>query len=120
MSIRPEVAALAWWAPLPPEEEWEPRQIDDFVVAVDAVSGPLTAEERDALLPVLAGSSEDSVYGVAWGVLHLLETAPDDGWQERLDTTGHPWFELLLVRWRNHVADQAHQGRRGPRPDAGV
>ncbi|MGN6302608.1 MAG: hypothetical protein ACTHN8_16120 [Angustibacter sp.] len=104
MSIRPEVAALARWAPLPPEDEWEPQRIDEFVAAIDAVSPPLTAQERRALIPVLGGPSEDSVYGVAWGVLHLLETAPDDGWQERLDTAASPWFDLLLVRWRNHVA----------------
>ena len=103
MSIRPEVAALATWAPLPPEDEWEVDRIDEFVAAIDAVSGPLTAEERDALIPVLGGPSEDSVYGGAWGVLHLLETAPWDGWQERLDTAASPWHERLLIRWRNYV-----------------
>ena len=106
MTIRPEVTALAAWGPLPPDDEWDPQQIDAFAAAVDAVSRPLTAEERDLLLPVLSGPSEDSVYGVTWGVLHLLETAPADGWQERLDTAASPWFDLLRVRWRNFLDNQ--------------
>jgi len=103
MSLRPEVLTLAAFAPLAPEDDWEVDDIDAFAAAIEAVHPPITAEEREALLPVFSCSHEDSVYGVAWGVLHLLESSPSDGWQERLDTAGHPWLELLTIRHQNYL-----------------
>jgi len=38
-------------------------------------------------------------------VLHLLETAPDDGWQLRLPRASSYWYDLLVMRWENSLAD---------------
>ncbi|HEY0240628.1 MAG TPA: hypothetical protein VGC37_18510 [Friedmanniella sp.] len=97
---RPEVRRLAAWAPIPPEEDefWQQDVIDGFAADIAAVAPPLTASERDALLALLEGPGDDTVYGVLWGVLHLVETAPEDGYEFRLQTTGRPWFERLLTR----------------------
>ena len=98
--VRSEVHRLAAWAPVPPEEDefWQQDVVDRFAADVAAIAPPLTASERDALLPLLAGPADDTVYGVLWGVLHLVETAPEDGYEFRLRTTGRPWFDRLLNR----------------------
>jgi hypothetical protein len=48
--------------------------------------------------------------GVASGVLHLLETAPSEGWQDDLEAAGKPWFERLAIRWRKYPDDQGRGG----------
>ena len=105
MTVRPEVLTLAEFGPLPPEEAWDEGSINDFAAAIAAVTQPLSGEERDALLPLFDRPSDDSVWGVAWGVLHLLETAPDDGWQLRLPRASSYWYDLLVMRWANSVSD---------------
>lgn len=104
MTVRPEVLALATFGPLPPEQEWDEQPIEDFAAAIEAVPRPISAEERDALLPLFDRPSEDSVWGVAWGVLHLLETAPSDGWQLRLPRGSSYWYDVLAMRWENYLA----------------
>lgn len=104
MTVGPEVLALAAFGPLRPEEEWDGQPIEDFAAAIEAVPRPISAEERDALLPLFDRPYEDSVWGVAWGVLHLLETAPSDGWQLRLPRAASYWYDLLAVRWENYLA----------------
>ena len=104
MTVGPEVLALAAFGPLRPEEEWDGQPIEDFAAAIEAVPRPISAEERDALLPLFDRPYEDSVWGVAWGVLHLLETAPSDGWQLRLPRAASSWYDLLAVRWENYLA----------------
>ena len=101
--IRPEVRRLASWAPLPPEDDelWREDVIDRFAADVAAVPPPLTTREREALLMLLERPADDTVHGVLWGVLHLVETAPDDGYEVRLPTDDNPWFALLLTRWTN-------------------
>ncbi|GAA3560381.1 hypothetical protein GCM10022197_14820 [Microlunatus spumicola] len=101
--VRPEVRRLASWAPLPSEDDelWQEDVIDRFAADVAAVAPPLSVPERDALLALLGRPDDDTVYGVLWGVLHLVETAPDDGYEHRLETSGHPWFATLLDRRAN-------------------
>lgn len=105
MTARPEVVALAAFGPLPPEEVWDETSIDRLASAIAAVPQPLSREERDVLLPLFDRPSEDSIWGVAWGVLHLLETAPADGWQLRLPRHSSYWYDLLAVRWENFLAE---------------
>lgn len=84
---------------------WDEQSIEDFATAIKAVPQPISEEERDALLPLFDRPCEDSVWGVAWGVLHLLETAPSDGWQLRLPRASAYWYDLLAVRWENSLSD---------------
>ena len=100
VEVRPEVRQLAAWAPIPPEEDefWQEDVIDQFAADIAAVSAPLSTMERDALLALLAGPDDNTVHGVLWGVLHLVETAPDDGYEHRLQAGADSWFQRLLIR----------------------
>lgn len=103
--VRPEVRRLASWAPVPSEDDvvWQEDVIDRFAADVAAVAPPLTTSERDALLALLERPDDDTVDGVLWGVLHLVETAPDDGYEHRLRTSGNPWFERLLSQVHERI-----------------
>lgn len=96
--MRPEVQSLATWAPLPSEDEWEDEPLHDFGHAVHAVHPPLTCEEAAALQPLLDRPYEDSIYGVLWGVLHLVESCDYSDWQPEDESPGKPWLEFLHRR----------------------
>lgn len=111
LGVRPEVVRLAGWAPLPSEDEWEDGALEDFGNAVNAVQPPLTGEESAALLPLLDRPYEDSIYGVLWGVLHLIESCDYTGWQPVDHNPGAPWLQRLRRRWMN---GERQRGRGGP------
>jgi hypothetical protein len=70
---------------------------------VNQITPPLSLEEARTLLPLLDRESDDSLYGMVWTVLHLLETAP--GWPPpellSLASPDRPWFRRLTDRARN-------------------
>ncbi|MFI9120604.1 hypothetical protein ACIGW0_14580 [Streptomyces bikiniensis] len=89
--MRPEVQAFVADGPLPDWDASE-EEIDRRVRQLDAISKPVTAEEARALVSCFG---PDDCYGVAWSLLHLIETAPDpvlatdpgpdaDDWHRRL------------------------------------
>jgi hypothetical protein len=82
---------------LPDEALAEVTRVQTFETALAQVESPLTDEEALALLSVFP-SDESSCFGLAWSVLHLIETAP--GWplaQARLLAT-NPWVRSMLER----------------------
>ncbi|MGA5494767.1 hypothetical protein ACPCSP_10415 [Streptomyces cinereoruber] len=71
--MRPEVQAFVAAGPLPDEDASE-EEIDRRVRQLDAISKPVTAEEARALVSCFG---PDGCYGVAWSLLHLVESGPD-------------------------------------------
>ncbi|GAA5023882.1 hypothetical protein GCM10023258_15550 [Terrabacter aeriphilus] len=80
------------------------RSVDHFAAAIAAVPQALSAEEREVLLPLFDRPSDDSVRGVAGGALHLLETAPDDGWQLRRPRASSYRYDLLVMCWEDSLS----------------
>jgi hypothetical protein len=89
--IRPEVRELVALGALPAEDVAEQQDLEHRERLVRAIT---------ALLAVFG---PDGCYGVAWSLLHLVETAP--GWPLedalRDDRGGNEWILLLRQRVAN-------------------
>ena len=72
MNIRTEVSELASLGPLPGENADE-SVIARHQASIGKIDGPVSVEEA-AILMGLFGS--DDCYGLAWSLLHLIESAP--------------------------------------------
>ncbi|WP_181449383.1 hypothetical protein [Nonomuraea aridisoli] len=71
--MRPEVQAFVAEGPLP-DEDADEAEIDRRDAQLRAISRPVTGEEAKALA---ACFGPDDCYGVAWALLHLIETGPN-------------------------------------------
>lgn len=71
--MRPEVRTFVADGPLP---DWDASEdeIDRRVAQLNAVHGPVSHEEAAALAGCFG---PDDCYGVAWSLLHLIETGPN-------------------------------------------
>ncbi|MFJ3899814.1 hypothetical protein [Streptomyces sp. NPDC090083] len=96
--MRPEVQAFVADGHLPNCDADE-EEIDRRVNQLEAISAPVTADEADALA---ACFGPDDCYGVAWSLLHLIETSPGPVPPVALpgaDAT--EWHRTLWNRWGN-------------------
>ena len=73
MSIRSEVQILIDMGPLPSSEEAKEEDLLRREAALKAVRPPLTQEEANELTKCFG---PDECFGLAWSLLHLIETAP--------------------------------------------
>ncbi|MEV6162766.1 hypothetical protein AB0L71_12725 [Streptomyces sp. NPDC052052] len=71
--MRPEVQTFVAGGPLPDEDSTE-EEIDRRDQQLRAIPKPVTEEEANALVSCFG---PDSCYGVAWTLLHLIETGPN-------------------------------------------
>ena len=101
-TLREPVRALAEWGPLPPEDTWEPDAVDALQEAIRKVQTPISEPELQAILVLLDRPWEDDIYGVAQGLIPLVESYPDDRWVHALDSQNRPWFQLLQMRLCNY------------------
>jgi hypothetical protein len=94
MSIRPEVQRLVDLGPFPASQEADPDDVDHRGALLSSVTPPVTREEAAALL-VCFGA--DEAFGLAWALVHLIESGP-------LPLTARPadseneWIRLLWDR----------------------
>ena len=101
---RPEVRNLASQSPLGPESAWDEESLEQLAADIEAVSPPVTAEEAAALLPLLDRPHDDSIYGLLWAVLHLIESFGEAGRTRPAPDSDAPWLALLHDRWQNRQA----------------
>jgi hypothetical protein len=96
MSVRNEVANFASLGRLPREDAGE-GVFQRHEALLRAISRPVTAEEAEILMKCFP-DSEESAYGAAWSLLHLIETAkplslpssrPSEPWLGRLWDRSH-------------------------------
>jgi hypothetical protein len=81
----------------------EPDAIEPFDLAIASLTPPASEEEARALLNVLP-HHEDSLFGLAWGVLHFIESAPGWPYADELDDRG--W-------WVHFLRERVEEGQRG-------
>jgi hypothetical protein len=95
--MRTSVINLVSLGRLPEERTAAVPQLQAFEAALKAIERPVTDEEAMSLLQVLP-STEESCFGLAWSVLHLIETAP--GWplKEAELQRSNPWVASMLER----------------------
>jgi hypothetical protein len=73
MKIRKEVKELAELGPLPASSIATEHDLDQRVAVLKRITPPVTDEEAIALTESFG---PDECFGVAWTLLHLIETAP--------------------------------------------
>jgi hypothetical protein len=95
--IRPAVTDFLAVGPLP-DEEASVEAIQRSQNLLEQIQGPVTDEEAAALL---AGFGPDDCYGLAWTLLHLIETAPGTQTAEYPADSDNPWIQLLRRRVEN-------------------
>jgi hypothetical protein len=75
--LREQVRRLAALGPLPLEANAAVPAIRDYQDLLKSLGGRVNDEEAAALCRILP-ATEESCFGLAWTVLHLVESAP--GW----------------------------------------
>jgi hypothetical protein len=92
-TVRIEVRTLEAYSPLARESEYTAQALAPIQAAIESITPPLALDEARTLLLLLDRKSEDDLYGLAWTLVALLETAP--GW---------PPEELKTLALRIHAA----------------
>jgi hypothetical protein len=97
MSVRQAVADFVKLGPLPDDDASE-ETITKHHLALEHIKRPVTDEEAELLVKCFG---PDDCYGLAWTLLHLIETAPggipikeppsekDNEWLRRLWSGSH-------------------------------
>jgi hypothetical protein len=73
MAIRQSVRDLAALGPLPSSDEATPEAVDQWHDRLTAITRPVNEQEALILLTLFG---PDDCFGVAWTLLHLIETCP--------------------------------------------
>jgi hypothetical protein len=95
--VRQEIHDLVKLGPLPDEGATVER-IAEYERLLLSISRPVTDEEATTLAGLFG---PDDCYGLAWTLLHLIETAP--GWpiEECLQDDTNPWIHRLRTGVEN-------------------
>lgn len=93
--MRSEIKRLVLLGPLPPEPAASVEHLRQVEALLLSVTKPVSNEEARALVK-LFGS--DGCFGLAWSVLHLIESAP--GWPlaDCLVNSSNEWVASLRDR----------------------
>jgi hypothetical protein len=93
--MRTLVTQLVALGQLPSEQEAAAPQVQEFEQVIQKIAPPLTKEEALALLSVFG---QDGCFGLAWSLLHLIETAPGWPYPEARLRAANPWVKSMLER----------------------
>lgn len=105
VQVRQEIEELAALGPLPLEErvvagEVTEEQLIRWERLILRIAGPVTDEEARILASLFP--TEGTAFGLAWSLLHLIETAPHWPLADVLETTPRTeWIERLRRRIEN-------------------
>ncbi len=92
--IRDEVKSFVTLGPLP-DFSADQATIDLHQQALEKISAPISNEEALALL---ASFGSDDSFGLAWRLLHLIETAPDSPLDSEPEPGANEWLRVLWGR----------------------
>ena len=103
--IRPEIEGLERLGPLPADDDDDPgidRRLFDVERLLAAVDPPVTVEEA-RVLAALFPRDGGTCYGLAWSLLHLIETlGADDGLREVVPgVDSAQWRKMFEQRLEN-------------------
>lgn len=95
MAIRREVEILSEAGPLPSEDGATPEESEEWERLLKQIVEPLSDDEAQLLL---ATFGPDGCFGLAWFVLHLIESAPGALTAVYVDNVDNAWVKLLEDR----------------------
>jgi hypothetical protein len=107
MTVRKEVRSFVDLGPLPPEDTASEAEVREAQHHVEAITPPVSREE----VTLLIGSfRRDTCFGLAWTLLHLIESGPNPAIRTEPTDDTNEWIKLL---WRR----AQHLHRQGPPSD---
>jgi hypothetical protein len=92
--IRKEVAELVDLGSLPPSSSGE-AAIRTHEQALGRISPPVTTDEARVLLHCFG---PDDCFGLAWSLVHLIESAPNAPLENEPEADANEWLRLLWSR----------------------
>ena len=96
-TMRESVIQFTSLGRLPEEETADVAQLQEFEAALKTIERPVSNQEAVALLSSFP-TGEHSCFGLAWSLLHLIETAPGWPYQEVRLHEANPWVKTMLER----------------------
>ncbi len=93
--IRDEVAAFLAIAPLPPSNQADQEQLERLTELLMKISFPVTREEA---IQLATAFGPDECFGLAWTLVHLIESAPGGAPLDAIPDTDNEWITLLRDR----------------------
>ncbi|MEI7055101.1 hypothetical protein WBG06_04730 [Nocardioides sp. CCNWLW239] len=105
--IRQEVLDLVRFGSLPSEDSSD-KQIGEAETLLSRLPKLLSDEEANALVAVFG---PDDCHGLAWTLLHLIETAPSAQSASYHGDDDDPWIRLLNDRVASIKSDDENRGR---------
>lgn len=96
--MRRSVNELIKMGPLPSEERSDIDFIQKYQNILHSIQPPLSNEEATKLTTLFGN---DESYGLAWSLLHLIESSADFSVDKQLLENGNPWIQLLKKRTMN-------------------
>jgi hypothetical protein len=106
--IRKEVSELLRLGPMPSSEASTVESVRRYQDLLASIRKPVTDNEARELLKVFG---DDELFGLAWTLLHLIESAPNWPLLECLSGS-NPWIALMRRRVGN--ANQKQPKSDGP------
>jgi hypothetical protein len=94
MTIREEVRAFADLGPLPPENTASESDIRQAQQRLEAIKRPVS---RDEVVLLIESFGQDTCFGLAWTLLHLIESGPNPAVRTEPTDDASEWIKLL---WR--------------------
>jgi hypothetical protein len=95
MTIRQEVHKFAELGPLPPESTASVAEIRLSQQHLEAITPPVSREEVTLLIESFG---QDTCFGLAWTLLHLIETGPIPAVAIEPTYDVNEWIRLLWQR----------------------
>ena len=96
--MREAVRELVRLGPLPDQDAATEAQLEAYERELDRLAPPVSAEEARALVGLFG---PDDCYGLAWTLLHLVETSDWVPLEDGLAPNGAEWVERLRARAEN-------------------
>jgi len=75
---------------------------DELERALHAIEKPVTDDEAQLLL---GSFGEDNSFGLAWTLLHLIESAPSPPVTSEPPPGSNSWIVRMWIRYRNSLTD---------------
>ncbi len=111
MTIRDEVRQFHDFGSLPSEQdesEGADERIEEAQRLLHSIAPPVTDEEARLLVDSFG---EDNCFGLAWTLLHLIETAPSPVVTAEPPAGANPWIHRLWTGYQNTLADRQWSAR---------
>lgn len=96
--MQPAIRQLLTLGPFPSDDDAEVDQLELIDALIKQINSPISDNEALALMKLFG---PDDLYGLAWSLLHLIETAPN--WPPRdvldaIEAGSNEWIDRLKER----------------------